>query len=96
MKRGGWRGLPQDCSASGGCLGVRSRVHTGISAYFASRHPFGEAAFSVVHPARRGVLCVLCGEIRVLSAEDHQRLTAGYVQVGAMLWTLMTKWESFA
>jgi len=31
-----------------------------------------------------------------LSAEDHQRLTAGYGQVGAMLWTLMTKWESFA
>ena len=31
-----------------------------------------------------------------LSAADHQRLTAGYGQVGAMLWTLMTKWESFA
>jgi four helix bundle protein len=30
-----------------------------------------------------------------LSPEDHKRLTAGYDQVGAMLWTLMTRWETF-
>jgi four helix bundle protein len=34
-----------------------------------------------------------CGYI---SAEDHQHLTTGYTQVGAMLWTLMTKWETFS
>jgi len=27
--------------------------------------------------------------------EDHQGLTAGYGQVGALLWTLMTRWETF-
>ena len=27
--------------------------------------------------------------------EEHGRLTAGYAQVSAMLWTLMTKWESY-
>ena len=30
-----------------------------------------------------------------LSAEDHERLTTGYNQVGAMLWTLMIKWQKF-
>jgi four helix bundle protein len=30
-----------------------------------------------------------------LPTEDHKRLTIGYDQVGAMLWTLMTKWESY-
>ena len=29
------------------------------------------------------------------SADEHQRLTIGYGQVSAMLWTLMTKWETF-
>jgi four helix bundle protein len=32
-----------------------------------------------------------CGYIQ---ADDHRRLTAGYEQVGAMLWALMTRWES--
>jgi len=27
--------------------------------------------------------------------EEHKRLTVGYGQVSAMLWTLMTKWETF-
>jgi len=31
-----------------------------------------------------------------LSAQDHQRLTIGYDQVSAMLWTLMTRWETFS
>ena len=31
-----------------------------------------------------------------LSAQDHRRLTIGYDQVGAMLWTLMTRWETFS
>ena len=30
-----------------------------------------------------------------LFAEDHERLTTGYNQVGAMLWTLMIKWQKF-
>jgi len=30
-----------------------------------------------------------------LSREDRQQLTAGYDQVSAMLWTLMTKWETY-
>lgn len=30
-----------------------------------------------------------------LSREDHERLTAGYDQVSAMLWILMTKWETY-
>ena len=34
-------------------------------------------------------------DCQYLSPDDHQRLTAGYSQVGAMLWTLMTKWESY-
>ena len=29
------------------------------------------------------------------SADEHKKLTVGYGQVSAMLWTLMTKWESF-
>jgi len=29
------------------------------------------------------------------SADEHKRLTIGYGQVSAMLWTLMTKWESY-
>jgi len=33
-----------------------------------------------------------CGYI---SADEHKRLTAGYVQVSAMLWTLMTTWRTF-
>ena len=28
-------------------------------------------------------------------AEEHKRLTIGYGQVSAMLWTLMTRWETF-
>jgi four helix bundle protein len=31
-----------------------------------------------------------------LSAQDHRRLTMGYDQVSAMLWTLMTRWETFS
>lgn len=34
-------------------------------------------------------------DCRYLAAEDHQRLTTGYDQVSAMLWTLMTRWETF-
>ena len=34
-------------------------------------------------------------DCRYLSEEDHQHLTIGYDQVSAMLWTLMTKWETF-
>ena len=34
-------------------------------------------------------------DCRYLSEEDHQRLKIGYDQVSAMLWTLMTKWETF-
>jgi four helix bundle protein len=34
-------------------------------------------------------------ECGYLSAEDHKRLTIGYEQVGAMLWTLMTTWQTF-
>ena len=30
-----------------------------------------------------------------LSAANHNGLTVGYTQVGAMLWTLMTTWQSF-
>ena len=30
-----------------------------------------------------------------IQPEEHKRLTIGYGQVSAMLWTLMTKWESF-
>ncbi len=30
-----------------------------------------------------------------IQPEQHKRLTAGYEQVGAMLWTLMTRWETF-
>lgn len=30
-----------------------------------------------------------------LAAKDHRRLTIGYDQVSAMLWTLMTRWETF-
>ena len=30
-----------------------------------------------------------------MQEEEHKRLTVGYSQVSAMLWTLMTKWESF-
>lgn len=33
-----------------------------------------------------------CGYI---SAEQHKKLTTGYGQVSSMLWTLMTKWQSF-
>ena len=29
------------------------------------------------------------------SANEHKKLTVGYEQVSAMLWTLMTKWETF-
>jgi len=29
------------------------------------------------------------------SANEHKKLTVGYEQVSAMLWTLMTRWESF-
>jgi four helix bundle protein len=35
-------------------------------------------------------------DCRYLSEEDHQRLTIGYDQVSAMLWTLMTKWEALS
>ena len=31
-----------------------------------------------------------------IQADEHQRLTAGYEQVSAMLWALMTRWESFS
>jgi len=30
-----------------------------------------------------------------ISAEEHKRLTIGYGQVSAMLWTLMTTWQTF-
>ena len=30
-----------------------------------------------------------------IQTEEHKRLTLGYGQVSAMLWTLMTKWETF-
>jgi four helix bundle protein len=30
-----------------------------------------------------------------IQADEHKRLTAGYDQVSAMLWTLMTKWETY-
>ena len=30
-----------------------------------------------------------------ISAEEHRKLTTGYSQVSAMLWTLMTRWETF-
>lgn len=30
-----------------------------------------------------------------LPAEDHKRLIVGYDQVSAMLWTLMTTWQTF-
>jgi four helix bundle protein len=30
-----------------------------------------------------------------VQAGEHARLTAGYDQVSAMLWTLMTRWETF-
>jgi len=30
-----------------------------------------------------------------IQAEEHKRLTIGYGQVSAMLWTLMTRWETF-
>ena len=30
-----------------------------------------------------------------IQSEEHKRLTIGYGQVSAMLWTLMTRWESF-
>ncbi len=29
------------------------------------------------------------------SADEHKRLTIGYKQVSAMLWTLMTTWQTF-
>ena len=29
------------------------------------------------------------------SADEHKKLTVGYEQVSAMLWTLMTRWETF-
>jgi four helix bundle protein len=29
------------------------------------------------------------------SADEHKELTGGYGQVSAMLWTLMTRWETF-
>ena len=29
------------------------------------------------------------------SDDEHKRLTLGYGQVSAMLWTLMTRWETF-
>jgi four helix bundle protein len=35
-------------------------------------------------------------DCRYLSEEAHRRLTIGYDQVSAMLWTLMTKWETFS
>lgn len=30
-----------------------------------------------------------------IPADEHQKLTTGYEQVSAMLWTLMTRWETF-
>jgi four helix bundle protein len=33
-----------------------------------------------------------CGYIK---ADEHKRLTIGYDQVNAMLWTLITKWETY-
>jgi four helix bundle protein len=30
-----------------------------------------------------------------IQVDEHKRLTVGYEQVSAMLWSLMTKWESF-
>jgi hypothetical protein len=33
-----------------------------------------------------------CGYVQ---ADEHSRLTRGYDQVSAMLWTLMTEWETF-
>jgi four helix bundle protein len=30
-----------------------------------------------------------------IQADEHARLTVGYNQVSAMLWTLMTRWETF-
>ncbi len=30
-----------------------------------------------------------------ITPQEHQRLLKGYEQVSAMLWTLMTKWETF-
>jgi len=37
----------------------------------------------------------LSSDCGYLVADDHRRLSAGYDQVSAMLWTLMNKWESF-
>ena len=34
-------------------------------------------------------------DCQYISADEHGRLTVGYEQVSAMLWSLMTKWESF-
>ncbi len=31
-----------------------------------------------------------------IQADEHEMLTTGYKQVGAMLWTLMTRWETFS
>jgi len=30
-----------------------------------------------------------------IQADEHKRLTVGYDQVSAMLWTLISKWETF-
>ncbi len=30
-----------------------------------------------------------------IQTDEHKRLTIGYEQVSAMLWTLMTKWETY-
>jgi len=34
-------------------------------------------------------------DCQYISADEHKTLTIGYEQVSAMLWTLMTRWETF-
>ena len=49
-----------------------------------------EERYALVDQMRRSSRGV-CGN----QADEHQRLTAGYDQVSAMLWTLMTRWETY-
>jgi hypothetical protein len=49
-----------------------------------------EERYALVDQMRRSSRGV-CGN----QADEHKRLTAGYGQVSAMLWTLMTKWETY-
>ena len=49
-----------------------------------------EERYAPVDQMRRSSRGV-CGN----QADEHKQLTAGYGQVSAMLWTLMTKWETY-